>query len=324
MQPRCSLRRTILFDIGFSLSHNTTQPHGTRTIVHVYHRNILMPNTPLHFHTITELAALIKSRQLSPVEVTQALLERIAQLDQRCKSYATVMADHALETARVAEQDIRAGTYRGPLHGVPVAVKELCYTQGVRTMGGTKVLADHVPSFDATVVARLRAAGAILLGKLNLTEGAMGGYHPDFDIPENPWHAERYAGASSSGSGVATAAGLCFGALGSDTGGSIRFPAAACGIVGLKTTWGRVSRYGVLALAESLDHVGPMTRSTLDAAIMLQAIAGHDPHDPTSLLEPVPDMVTDIAAGIQGVRIGFDEQYATQDVDPELAEAIAA
>jgi amidase len=203
-------------------------------------------------------------------------------------------------------------------------VKDLCFTKDVRTMGGTRVLADHVPTFDATVVARLHAAGAILLGKLNLTEGAMGGYHPDFAIPVNPWHAERYAGASSSGSGVATAAGLCFGSLGSDTGGSIRFPAAACGIVGLKPTWGRVSRYGVLALAESLDHVGPMTRSTLDAAIMLQAIAGHDPHDPTSLLEPVPDMVHDIASGIQGVRIGFDESYATAGVDPELAAAVVA
>jgi len=283
-----------------------------------------MPNTPLHFHTIAELAALIKSQQISPVEVTQTLLERIAQVDRRYKSYATVMADDALRAARVAEQEIRAGTYRGALHGVPVAVKDLCYTQGVRTMGGTRVLADHVPHFDATVVARLRAAGAILLGKLNLTEGAMGGYHPDFDIPVNPWHAERYAGASSSGSGVATAAGLCFGSLGSDTGGSIRFPAAACGVVGLKPTWGRVSRYGVLALAESLDHVGPMTRSTLDAAIVLQAIAGHDPHDPTSRLDPVPDLVHDIAAGITGVRLGFDEQYATRDVDPELANAVLA
>src|SRR4029453_14318713 len=283
-----------------------------------------MPNTPLYFHTIAELAALIQSQQLSPVAVTQALLERITQLDGRYKSYATVMADHALDEARLAERDIHAGTYRGPLHGVPVAVKDLCFTKGVRTMGGTKVLADHAPTFDATVVARLQAAGAILLGKLNPTEGALGGYPPDFAIPANPWHAERYAGASSSGSGVATAAGLCFGSLGSDTGGLIRFPAAAWGIVGLKPTWGRVSRYGVLALEESLDHVGPMTRSTLDAAIMLQAIAGHDPHDPTSLLEPVPDMVTDIALGVKGVRIGFDEAYVTQGVDPELAAAVVA
>jgi amidase len=283
-----------------------------------------MPDIPLHFRTISELATLIQARQLSPVEVTQAMLHRIEQLDGRFKSYATVMADHALQAAKAAEKEISAGNYRGPLHGVPVAVKDLCYTKGVRTMGGTRVLADHIPNFDATVVARLRAAGAILLGKLNLTEGAMGGYSPDFQIPVNPWHADRYAGASSSGSGVATAAGLCFGALGSDTGGSIRFPAAACGVVGLKPTWGRVSRYGVLALAESLDHVGPMTRSTTDAAIMLQAMAGYDSHDPTSLLEPVPDLVQDLALGIQGMRIGLDGQYATQGVDPEVAEAVLA
>jgi amidase len=150
----------------------------------------------------------------------------------------------------------------------------------------------------------------------------MGGYHPDFAIPRNPWNPERYAGASSSGSGVATAAGLCVGSLGSDTGGSIRFPAAACGIVGLKPTWGRVSRYGVLALAASLDHVGPMTRSSRDAAIMLQAIAGYDPHDPTSLLESVPAIERDLAASVQGIRLGFDEHYATHNVDPEVAAAV--
>ena len=283
-----------------------------------------MPDTALHFKTITEVATLIQSRQLSPVEVTQALLTRIEHLDSRFKSYATVMADHALQAAKVAEQEMAAGTSRGPLHGVPVAVKDLCCTQGVRTMGGSKVLADHVPAFDATVVARLHAAGAIVLGKLNLTEGAMGGYHPDFAIPVNPWGAERWSGASSSGSGVATAAGLCFGCLGSDTGGSIRFPAAACGVVGLKPTWGRVSRYGVLALAESLDHVGPLTRSVADAAIMLQAIAGYDPHDPTSLSEPIPDLLTDMALGVKGLRLGVDEHYATSGVDPALAAAIMA
>ncbi len=283
-----------------------------------------MPDTTLHYKTISELAPLIQTRQLSPVELTQAFLDRITQLDRHLKSYATVMADQALQAARVATQEIAAGQYRGLLHGVPIAVKDLCYTQGVRTMGGTRVLAHHIPTFDATVVQRLQAAGAILLGKLNLTEGAMGGYHPDFDIPRNPWNPERYPGASSSGSGVATAAGLCVGSLGSDTGGSIRFPAAACGIVGLKPTWGRVSRYGVLALAESLDHVGPMTRSSMDAAIMLQAIAGYDPHDPTSLLDPAPDMGRDMAAGVHGVRLGFDEHYATHDVDPELAAAVVA
>ena len=281
-----------------------------------------MSDDRFHFMTLTEVASLIESKAVSPVEVTEALLDRIGELDGRFKSYATVMAESALSEARDAEQEIADGRYRGPLHGVPVAVKDLCFTKGVRTMGGTKVLADHVPDVDATVVARLADSGAVLLGKLNLTEGAMSRYHPDFDIPVNPWGADRSAGASSSGSGVATAAGLCFASLGSDTGGSIRFPSAACGIVGIKPTWGRVSRYGVLALAESLDHVGPMTRSTADAAVVLQAIAGLDPNDPTSLPALVPDMTAGIEGGVEGLRIGLDERYATADVDPELAAAV--
>ena len=281
-----------------------------------------MTDTPLHYKTITEIAALIEARELSPTEATRSTLERIDALDGRLKSYATVMADHAMAAARNAESEIAAGEYRGPLHGVPIAVKDLCFTEGVRTMGGSKVYADHVPSFDSTVVARLESAGAVLVGKLNLTEGAMGGYNPEFQIPLNPWNEDRWAGSSSSGSGSATAAGLCFGSLGSDTGGSIRFPAAACGIVGLKPTWGRVSRYGVLALAESLDHVGPMTRSSADAAIMLQAMAGYDPNDPTSLSAPVPDMLSGIEDGVAGVRIGLDERHVSDGVDPELTRAV--
>ena len=281
-----------------------------------------MTDTPLHYRTITEIAALIEARELSPTEATRASLERIDALDGRLKSYATVMADHAIEAARRAESEIAAGEYRGPLHGVPIAVKDLCFTDGVRTMGGSKVYADHVPGFDSTVVARLESAGAVLLGKLNLTEGAMGGYNPELQIPLNPWNEDRWAGSSSSGSGSATAAGLCFGSLGSDTGGSIRFPAAACGIVGLKPTWGRVSRYGVLALAESLDHVGPMTRSSADAAIMLQAIAGYDANDPTSLSAPVPDMLAGIEDGVAGVRIGLDERHVSDGVNPELTRAV--
>jgi amidase len=164
----------------------------------------------------------------------------------------------------------------------------------------------------------------VLLGKLNLTEGAMGGYNPEFAIPKNPWNPERWAGASSSGSGVATAAGLCFGSLGSDTGGSIRFPAAACGTVGLKPTWGRVSRHGVMALAESLDHVGPLTRSVADAGILLQAISGHDPRDPTSLPDPVPDMLANLERGVAGIRVGYDQKHSSDGVDRELAEAVVA
>jgi amidase len=246
-----------------------------------------MSETPLHFKTITELAGLIESKEISPVELTEAMLMRIQEQDSRYKSYATVMGEQARASSQAAERSIAAGSYLGPLHGVPIAVKDLCFTKGVATMGATKVLMDHVPDFDCTVVQKLNAAGAIILGKLNLTEGAMAGYSPEFQVPVNPWGANLWSGASSSGSGVATSAGLCYGSLGSDTGGSIRFPSAACGIVGIKPTWGRVSRYGVLALAESLDHIGPMTRSAADAGIMLQAIAGLDPNDPTSLPAPV-------------------------------------
>ncbi len=282
-----------------------------------------MADIPLHYQTITEVAGRLASREISPVELTQAMLDRIAALDCELKSYVTVMAEQALAAARVAESEIAAGGYRGGLHGVPIAVKDLCFTAGVATMGGAKVLRDFVPGFDGTVVRKLNDAGAIILGKLNLTEGAMAGYNPEFDIPVNPWGADRWAGASSSGSGVATAAGLCYGSLGSDTGGSIRFPAAACGTVGIKPTWGRVSRYGVLALGESLDHVGPMTRSAADAGIMLQALAGHDPNDPTSLGAPVPDMLAGLGQGVAGIRIGVDQEYiGGGDVDVEVAEAV--
>ena len=281
-----------------------------------------MPDTPLHYQTIAEVGARLQARELSPVELTQAILERIEALDGGLKSYATVMTDSAMASARAAEQEIAAGNYRGGLHGIPIAVKDLCFTTGVATMGGARVLRDFVPGFDGTVVQKLNAAGAVILGKLNLTEGAMAGYNPEFDIPVNPWGADRWSGASSSGSGVATAAGLCYGSLGSDTGGSIRFPSAACGTVGIKPTWGRVSRYGVLALAESLDHIGPMTRSATDAGVMLQAIAGHDPNDPTSLTTPVPNMLGGMSQGVRGVRIGVDERYIADDVDSELATAV--
>ncbi len=283
-----------------------------------------MPEMPLHFKSITEIAQQIASKQLSPVEVTYAMLERIAELEPGLKSYATVMTEHAITSAHKAEMEIRAGHYRGTLHGIPIAVKDLYFTKGVRTMGGAKVLAEHVPAFDSTVVKKLEASGAVLLGKLNLTEGAMGGYNPEFDIPQNPWNPKRWTGSSSSGSGVATAAGLCFGALGSDTGGSIRFPAAACGTVGLKPTWGRVSRYGVLPLAESMDHVGPMTRRVADAGIMLEAIAGLDTNDATTLPAPVPRILEEIKKDIRGIRIGFDKNYATNDIEPEVAEAVVA
>jgi amidase len=277
---------------------------------------------PLHYASLVDVAQRIQSGEVSPVKLTQRMLDRIEAVDGRLRSYATVMAEHALEAARRADQEIGSGLYRGPLHGIPVAVKDLCYTKGVRTMGGLGVLADFVPDYDGTAVAKLESAGAVLLGKLNLTEGAMGGYHPDFEVPVNPWDADLWPGASSSGSGVATAAGLCFASLGTDTGGSIRFPSMANGTVGLKPTYGRVSRYGVLPLAESMDHVGPLTRRVADAAVVLEAIAGFDTNDPTSLPEPVPDMRASLAQGVSGLRLGFDRRYATEGVDPGLVKAI--
>ena len=283
-----------------------------------------MPDTPLHYQTITEVAGQIQAKELSPVELTRAILDRIQALDGQLKSYATVMADQAMASAQAAEAEIAAGRYLGGLHGVPIAVKDLCFTKGVATMGGARVLRDHVPDFDGTVVQKLNAAGAVILGKLNLTEGAMAGYNPEFQIPVNPWNPELWSGASSSGPGVSTAAGRCYGSLGSDTGGSIRFPSAACGIVGIKPTWGRVSRYGVLALAESMDHVGPMTRSAADAGIMLQAIAGRDTNDDTSLDAPVPNMLEGRGQGVNGIRIGVDERYIGNDVDPQTAAAVMA
>jgi amidase len=275
-----------------------------------------------HYLSLREIARLIETKDVSPLALTEAMLERIEAVDPRLSSYVTITAERAMDAARRAEQEVSAGRYRGPMHGIPIAVKDLCYTKGVRTMGGMAAYRDFVPTYDATVVRRLEEAGAILLGKLNLTEGAMAGYHPDFEIPVNPWGDELWAGASSSGSGVATAAGLCFGSIGSDTGGSIRFPSMANGVVGLKPTYGRVSRYGVIPLGESLDHVGPMTRRTADAAVMLQTMAGHDANDPTSLRDSVPDLLAGIERDIAGMRLGYDPLYTAEGTDAGLVAAI--
>jgi amidase len=278
--------------------------------------------TALHFLSLQDVGRRIASREMSSLRLTQSMLERISAVDPSLKSYATVMRDRALADARAADEEMQRGRYRGPLHGVPIAVKDLCYTTGVPTMGGTAALKTFVPHEDGTVVAKLRAAGAVLLGKLNLTEGAMIGYNPTFGVPLNPWNRNRWPGGSSSGSGVATAAGLCFAAIGTDTGGSIRFPSSACGIVGLKPTYGRVSRFGVLALAESLDHVGPMARRVADVAIVFDAIAGHDPKDSTSLRDPVTSVVGELSKGVDGVRIGIDRDYALKGIDRGQAAAL--
>jgi amidase len=252
------------------------------------------------------------------------MLKRIAACDGRLRSYVTVLPDAAREQARQAEQEIMHGSYRGPLHGVPIAVKDLFFTEGVRTTCGSALLAEWVPGVSATVVEKLRGAGALVLGKLALTEFAIGGYPPPFSSPVNPWGVNRWPGASSSGSGVAVAAGLCFGALGTDTGGSIRAPSAVCGIVGIKPTYGRVSRHGVFPLGESLDHVGPMTRSVADAGVLLNAIAGFDANDPTSLLESVSDFRLALGRELRGVRVGVDEAYCTTMVHPEVSTTVLA
>ena len=236
----------------------------------------------LYLLTIHQAAELIRSRQLSPVELTQAFLDRIEAIDDRLKSYITLLPEAAMEAARAAEGEISRGNYRGPLHGIPIALKDLYDTAGVPTMAQSKVLEHRVPDNDATVVTRLREAGTVLLGKLTMHEFALGFPASLYESPRNPWNLDYVTGGSSSGSGAGIAAGTCMGTLGSCTGGSIRGPASYCGIVGLKPTYGRVSRHGVLPLSWSLDHVGPMTWTVEDTAHMMQAIAGHDPDDATS------------------------------------------
>ena len=276
-----------------------------------------MSTTPLHYLELTELALKLRSRELSPVDVTETMLARVAALNPTLLSYVGMMADSARAEARAAESEIAAGNYRGPLHGVPLAVKDLCDAKGVQTSAGMPRVRRDIPvaTMDATVVTRLRAAGAVILGKLQLTEGAVAHHHPDIVPPINPHHAGYWSGASSSGTGVAVAAGLCFGGLGSDTGGSIRFPSYANGITGLKPSWGRVSRAGVFALSWSLDHIGPMARSAADCAVMLNALAGADDHDPTALRAPVPDYSYKLDGDLRGLRVGLVENFGAGEVD---------
>ena len=276
----------------------------------------------LHYLEIGEIARLLARRQVSAVELTEHLLRRIELLDPGLRSYARVTPEFARAQAADADRMIGKRQILSQLHGVPIAVKDLCFTKGIPTAAGMPMHRDFVPAFDATVVRRLREAGAVLLGKLQLTEGAFADHHPAITPPVNPWRADHWSGASSSGSGVATAAGLCFGSLGSDTGGSIRLPSAVDGVTGLKPTWGRVSRHGCFELAASLDHIGPMCRSASDAAIMLGAIAGADADDPTTLRAEVPDYQALDERDLRGFRVGFDEGYAVANVEPEVRRAV--
>lgn len=278
--------------------------------------------TDLHYLSLAEVSARIADGRLTSVAVTEAALDRIAALDGRLGAFVTVTAAHARAAASQADAELARGQWRGPLHGVPIALKDLIDTAGIRTTAGTRVRADHVPTSDATVTTRLAQAGAVMLGKVKLTEGAYAEHHPDVTPPQNPWSAAHWTGVSSSGSGVAVAAGLCYGALGTDTGGSIRFPSGACGLTGLKPTWGRVSRAGVFALADSLDHIGPMTRNARDAALMLKAMAGPDARDPTALRAPVPDYAAGLDGDVKGLVIGIDRAYALDGVEPVVVAAV--
>ncbi len=276
----------------------------------------------LHYLELTELARLVRAREVTSVEVTRTQLERIDHLDGRLASYAHVMAEHALSEAKAADAEIANGRYRGPLHGVPLALKDLFWTKGTPTAAGTTIHRDFVPTEDATSVARLRQAGAVLLGKLQMTEGAYSDHHPAITPPKNPWDTAYWTGISSSGPAVATAAGLCYGALASDTGGSIRWPCGATGLSGIKPAWGRVSRFGAVELAASLDHVGPIARSVADAAAILAAIAGPDDKDPTTLAEPRLDYGA-ATGNIAGLRLGVDAQWNSADVDPSVRRVLA-
>ena len=281
-----------------------------------------MANLDLSYLTITEAAAGLRRKDFSPVDLTNACLQRIEAIDGKLHSFLTRTGDLALKQAKQAEKELSSGEDRGPLHGIPIALKDLYATKGIRTTCHSAVLQDWLPDIDAAAVTKLQEAGTILLGKLGMHEFAFGG--PSLDAPfpavRNPWNTAHIPGGSSSGSGAAVAAGLCYGALGSDTGGSIRTPSAHCGIVGIKATYGRVSRQGVVPLSWSLDHAGPMARSVEDAALLLQVIAGYDAKDPASAELPVPDFRAPLTAGIKGLRIGvpranwFDENKGT---DPQ-------
>ena len=284
-----------------------------------------MVQSELPLHSVAELAGLIESRQVSPVDVVEAYLQRIDDLDFKFNSYITVLWQQALDEARRAEQEILAGNYRGPLHGVPVGVKDQIWTRGIRTTGGARITADFIPDDDATAVARLKDAGAILLGKTNLSEFAITGFTHRFSTPRNPWDLNISAGGSSGGSGAATAAFLCATSLGEDTGGSIRRPAAWCGIVGLRPGWGRVSRYGLMRGVWSMDTIGPISRTVEDAAITLSAIAGYDPRDPSTWNTPVPDYRQALDGDIRGKRVGVVTELLHSDVvEPGVASAVTA
>ena len=278
----------------------------------------------LSFLSISELSELIRARKISPVEITRTTLDRIEKLNPKLNAYITVTSDAAMKSAKEAEAEIQLKKWRGPLHGVPIAVKDLFDTAGVKTTAGSALFKDRVPTEDAEVIRKLKLAGAVLVGKTNMHEFAFGGTTlvTYFGGVHNPWKLDLIAGGSSGGSGAAVAAGLGFGALGSDTAGSIRNPAAYCGLVGLKPTYGLVSTRGVIPLSWSLDHVGPMTRTVADTAHLLQAIAGYDPQEITSVRMDVPNYAAALRGRPASIRVGVARDFFFEKLDPEVESAV--
>jgi amidase len=264
---------------------------------------------------------MIETKTISPIELTEAMLHRIEEIDKSIGSYALVTPDLAMEDARRAESEIIAGNYLGALHGIPIALKDLIDVANVPTECASTILRGNIPHTNATVVEKLKSAGAVTLGKLNLTEFALYGYHPEFTPPANPWNLEHWAGVSSSGSGAATAASLCYASLGTDTGGSIRFPSASCGVVGIKATFGKISRHGVFPLSDTLDHTGPIARCVMDAALMLSILEGRDPKDPSTRTDPTSDYYDASRKGLAGFKIGLDPIYCSEGCDTEMSAA---
>ena len=276
--------------------------------------------------TIREAATRIERGALSPVELTEAALSRIERVNKTLNAYITVCPQQARDVARAAEAMIRAGYHLGPLHGIPVALKDNIYTRGIRTTAGSKILGDFVPDEDATVTTRLKRAGAVIVGKTNLHEFAWGGTtdNPHYGTCRNPWNPERFPAGSSGGSGVAVAARTCFGALGTDTGGSIRLPSSVNGIVGIRPTIGRVSNHNVVPLAWTMDTVSPMTRTVEDCVLMFEVVAGHDPLDDHSAQAPVAAYRAELGRGVRGLRVGLVRDYSLSHVQPAVGDTIRA
>jgi aspartyl-tRNA(Asn)/glutamyl-tRNA(Gln) amidotransferase subunit A len=287
-------------------------------------KEVMVGGQDLRELTLAEAASLVRRKKVSPVELAEGYLRRIEALNPKLNAYITVAADEAMRSARQAEDDVARGLDLGPLHGVPLAIKDLFATRGLRTTAGSKILADWVPEEDAHVVTRLRQAGAFLLGKLNMHEWAAGAttINPHFGPTTNPWDTTRIPGGSSGGSAAAIAAALCAGSLGSDTAGSIRMPSSLCGIVGLKPTYGLASLRGVLPLSWSLDHVGPMTRTVEDAALVMESIAGYDPGDPSSADRPGADYHDALRGDVTGLRLGLPRNYFFDEADREVVAAV--